>query len=102
MRSRPIIGWLCALLLVLAQHTAWAHGISHLGAQGGGDEPSLPQHSKVCDQCHQASQLGAGAAPTLRVFASSLLHSAPEAVLTAVFEAASLPPFSSRAPPHVS
>lgn len=102
MKSRPIIGWLCALLLVLAQHTAWAHGISHLGAQGGGDDPSLPLHSKVCDQCHQASQLGTGVAPTLLVFASDLLHSVPAADAKAVFEAASLPPFSSRAPPRVS
>lgn len=102
MRSRPYIGWLCALLLVLAQHAAWAHGISHLGANGGGDDPTLPQHSKVCDQCHQASQLGAALAPALVVFCGAPLQLAPATCREAVFEAVATTPYSPRAPPILS
>lgn len=101
-QPRGLVAWLCVLLLVFAQHAALAHGISHLGAGASGDDPTLPFHDKVCEQCHQASQVGAGLPPARIVVDVALPHLAPLEVSGSVFESPSAPPFSSRAPPRFS
>lgn len=101
MKSRPVISWLCALLLVFAQHAGWAHGLDHLSSGQGGEDPSLPHNFKVCEQCHQMSQLGAGLVPKALVFTCDATFARPQARVDSVFESVSVPPFSSRAPPVV-
>ena len=89
------------LVFVVAQHAALAHGVSHLfqGASGG-DDPSLPQHTKVCDQCHQLTQLGSGLAPsTPRVAFATPCFLPPAWQHDSVFEAPPARPLQSRAPP---
>lgn len=102
MKARSLISWLCVLLLVLAQHGALAHGISHLGAKAAGDEPTLSLPDKVCEQCHQASQVGAGLVPARIVIDIFLLRRAPAEDRDSVFISQATPPFNSRAPPRLS
>ncbi len=53
----PYLGWLLALLLLLTQAGALAHGVKHLPDQFNGDEPA-------CDLCLAFAPIGAGIAST--------------------------------------
>lgn len=95
---RSWIACLLALVLVVAQQAALAHGIAHAVSLATGDDPGLP-HSKVCDQCNQASNLGLGmVSEPARLDCNARFHSHIGGRVS-VHDAAWLPPFSSRAPP---
>ena len=101
MKVSRFIACLLAVLLVIGQHAALAHGVTHLAVLAGGDDPSLP-HFKVCDQCNQASNLSAGlAAQTLMVITPVCMDilcaawQSPPATRTPLF-------YCARAPPRLS
>ncbi|MBM3394616.1 MAG: hypothetical protein FJY37_08300 [Betaproteobacteria bacterium] len=100
--NRSLISWLLALLFLLAQHAALAHGVAHLGVQGDGDEPSLPHSSKVCEQCLYSAHLGGALAAKPLVFQNDAVGHFGGQCAASVHVATVRPPFSSRAPPRSS
>lgn len=91
---------LCALTLTFAQQAALAHSVGHALSWSAGDEPSLP-HSKVCEQCHQAGQLGLGLISQAPALYFSACFAKPVVHPRSVHEQSTRPPFSSRAPPAI-
>ena len=97
-RFRSLLALVLATVLVIAQHVAFAHGVTHLAAVASGDDPALP-HAKMCDQCNQASNLGLGLpTPAVIVFAAPCFR-VPPLQHDSVYQPRAVSPFSSRAPP---
>ena len=89
---RTIRHWLLALLFLLAQAGALAHGYTHLPEPGNGHEP-------VCEQCLAFSTVGAAAASTPALW-SAPAQSVPCAVAVATASPSSFQrAYRSRAPP---
>src|SRR5262247_632130 len=95
--------WLLALalLLPLAQSLAWAHQLTHHGAQRT-DAGAVGQLDAPCAICLSAAPLHGGALPTSApiVVEPALAHAAPPATVRAWQRHADWLAYLSRAPPH--
>ncbi len=84
---------LLALLLLLAQAGAIAHGVKHLPEPFHGHEPA-------CDLCMAYASMGAGVASTPPVWSPPALEIAFDAVLPTTPATQLRPSYRSRAPPR--
>lgn len=85
--------WLLALLLLLAQAGALAHGVSHLPDQFNGDEPA-------CDLCLAYAPIGAGVANTPPTWSPPAQNLTFDAVTLTTPDTGFRPSYRSRAPPR--
>jgi hypothetical protein len=58
--QRSWLSVLMALLLLIAQHAAYAHALSHFDHRAPGTENKQLPHSKACERCGLSGQLGTG------------------------------------------
>lgn len=91
--TRALRHGLLALLLLLAQAGALAHGIGHHPDQAGGNEP-------VCEQCLAFAPMGAGAASTAPAWLSPPPDLPRNAATDSAFSPVARLGYQSRAPPH--
>ncbi len=98
---RRALNWIIPAVLLIAQHGALAHLVSHLDAgQPPAQEQSLV-HLKLCGKCVSIEKLShAAAAPDLRLVATEgrFLQLAAEACACVT---KAQPAYRSRAPPHL-
>jgi len=87
-----IMALLLALLLLLAEAGALAHGYTHLPDQTSGDEP-------VCALCLAFAALGAGAASAPPTWSAPAATFSFDALIPLASPTAFRPTYQSRAPP---
>jgi hypothetical protein len=97
--KRTLTHLLLTLALLIGQQAAFAHAASHLADKLPTNDKQLP-HSKACDQCVQAAQLGTAlldTAPIAFGVRSSLIDFTADC--RSVHIPSPLRAFCSRAPP---
>lgn len=93
MTVRALRLWLLALLLLLAQAGALAHGVKHLPDQFNGDEPA-------CDLCLAFAPMGAGVTSTPPAWSPPDQNLSFDAVIPTPPDTDFRPSYRSRAPPR--
>jgi hypothetical protein len=89
----PYMGWLLALLFLLAQAGALAHGVRHLPEQFNGDEPA-------CDLCLAYAPIGAGITSTPPTWSPPTHNLIFDVVTLTTSDTGFRPSYRSRAPPR--
>ncbi len=95
---------LLPLLLVLSQHGAWLHELSHATYASGPHQVTVRQaqasfENGVCPSCQSFGQLGSALASSIAAAFSSVSHSCPQAGPQYAQPAPDLPAARSRGPP---
>lgn len=95
---------LLPLLLVLSQHGAWLHELSHATYAASAHQVAVQQaeassENGVCPSCQSFGQLGSALGSTLAAAFASISHSCPQAEPQYAQPAPDLPAARSRGPP---
>jgi hypothetical protein len=95
---------LLPLLLVLSQHGAWLHELSHATYAAGAHQVTVQQaeasfENGLCPSCQSFGQLGSALAGALTAACSPVAHSCPQAQPQYAPPAPDLPVARSRGPP---
>ena len=95
---------LLPLLLVLSQHGAWLHELSHATYAASAHRVSVEQaqssfENGLCPSCQSFGQLGSALTSCVAAAFSSADHSCPQAQPRYAQPAPDLPPARSRGPP---
>ncbi len=95
---------LLPLLLLLSQHGAWLHEISHATYAAGPHQITVQQaqasfENGVCPNCQSFGQLGSALASSVAAAFASVSHSCPQAQPQYAQPAPDLPAARSRGPP---
>jgi hypothetical protein len=95
---------LLPLLLVLSQHGAWLHELSHATYAASPHQVTVQQaaasfENGVCPSCQSFGQLGSALASSIAAAFSPIAHSCPQAEPRYAQPAPDLPAARSRGPP---
>ena len=97
MKPHRVLNCLLILLVLFAQHAAYAHAISHLGKEPPAKEQLA--HSKLCDKCVSFEKISGLAPTSVPVLVSLDLLFAQPLSVDYVFSPRKVAAFHSRAPP---
>ena len=97
MKLNRTVNALLILLLLFAQHAAYAHAISHLGNEAPAKEQLA--HSKLCDKCVSFEKISGVAPTSVPVLVSLDLFFAQPLSVDYIFSPRTFAAFHSRAPP---
>jgi hypothetical protein len=95
---------LLPLLLVLSQHGAWLHELSHAAYAANPHQVSVQQAQNclehgVCPSCQSFGQLGSALAGSVATIAAPVLAHCPQTELQYLSPSAQLPAPRNRGPP---
>jgi hypothetical protein len=98
---------LLPLLLLLSQHGAWLHELSHATYAASAHQVTVQQaeasfENGICPSCQSFGQLGSALASSMAAAFSSVSHSCPQSELQYPQPAPDLPAARSRGPPHLA
>ena len=92
--ARALKHFLLAILFLLAQAGALAHGFTHVPDQTSGNEP-------VCEQCLAYAPMGAGQASTPQTWSTPTQSIPCDEAVPAASPTGFRPSYQSRAPPRL-
>ena len=92
---------LVALSLLIAQQAAYTHALSHFDHRAPSTENKQLPHSKACERCGLAAQLGTGLLSHSAAFLSVATYACTTLHLSRAFHPTAPRRFLSRAPPSL-
>jgi len=98
---RSSLNILVALFLLIAQQAAYTHALSHFDHRAPSTEHKQLPHSKACERCGLAAQLGTGLLSQSAAFLSVATYACTTFHLSRAFHPTAPRRFLSRAPPSL-